>query len=120
MATKKEDKQINRQATSANFKKLIKKGKKQGYITVEELLALFPEAEEDIEKLDSLYEDFMKEGIDVYDVASVEEAEQMSKLEEIDLSKIKLDKTVTSDPGVSIYGRNYLFKQVYEFSQHIF
>lgn len=98
MPTKKEDKKVNRQATEANFKKLIKKGKKQGYVTVEELLALFPEAEEDIEKLDSLYDKFLKEGIDVYDVASAEEAEEMSKLEDIDLSKIKLDKTVTSDP----------------------
>jgi len=98
MPGKKGDKEVNRQATEANFKKLIKKGKKQGYITIEELLALFPEAEEDIEKLDQLYEKFLKEGIDVYDVASAEEAEEISKLEDIDLSKIKLDKTVTSDP----------------------
>ncbi|HEB14004.1 MAG TPA: RNA polymerase sigma factor RpoD, partial [candidate division WWE3 bacterium] len=37
------------------IKKLIEKGKREGYITQEEVLSNFPEAEEDIEKLDDLY-----------------------------------------------------------------
>ena len=80
------------------IKKLIKKGKKQGYLTLDDLLALFPNAEEDIETLDFLYEKLLETGIDVFDIGSEKEAEEVAKLEEIDLSKIKLDKTTTSDP----------------------
>ncbi|HRY56944.1 MAG TPA: RNA polymerase sigma factor region1.1 domain-containing protein, partial [Patescibacteria group bacterium] len=80
------------------IKKLIKKGKKQGYLNLDDLLTLFPNAEEDIETLDFLYEKLMESGIDVFDIGSEKEAEKVAKLEEIDLSKIKLDKTTTSDP----------------------
>ena len=78
--------------------KLVSKGKKQGYLTLDEVLQVFPEAEENIEKLDSLYEKLMEVGVDVFDVATEKEAEKLAHLEEIDLSKIKLDKTVSSDP----------------------
>ncbi|MBW6441816.1 RNA polymerase sigma factor RpoD [Patescibacteria group bacterium] len=80
------------------IKKLVKKGKKQGYLTLDDLLVLFPNAEEDIETLDFLYEKLLESGIDVFDIGSEKEAEKVAKLEEIDLSKIKLDKTTTSDP----------------------
>jgi RNA polymerase primary sigma factor len=80
------------------IKKLVKKGKKQGYLTLDDVLLFFPNAEEDIETLDFLYEKLMDSGIDVFDISSEKEAEKVAKLEEIDLSKIKLDKTTTSDP----------------------
>ena len=80
------------------IKKLIKKGKKQGYLTLDDVLALFPNAEEDIETLDHVYEGLVEAGIDVFDLQSEKEAEKLAKLEEIDLTKIKLDKTTTSDP----------------------
>jgi len=76
----------------------VKKGKKQGYLTLDDLLALFPNAEEDIETLDFLYEKLLEAGVDVFDMDSEKEAEKVAKLEEIDLSKIKLDKTTTADP----------------------
>lgn len=79
-------------------KKLIKKGKRQGYLTLDDLLSIFPRAEEDIETLDYLYEKLMESGVDVFDISSEKEAEKVAKLGEIDLSKIKLDKTTTSDP----------------------
>jgi RNA polymerase primary sigma factor len=85
-------------AQELGIKKLIKKGKKQGYLTLDDLLALFPNAEEDIETLDFLYEKLLDSGVDVFDIDSEKEAEKVAKLEEIDLSKIKLDKTTTSDP----------------------
>ena len=85
-------------AQELGIKKLIKKGKKQGYLTLDDLLELFPHAEEDIETLDFLYDKLLDSGIDVFDIDSEKEAEKVAKLEEIDLSKIKLDKTTTSDP----------------------
>jgi RNA polymerase primary sigma factor len=78
--------------------KLISRGKKQGYLTLDEILEFFPNAEEDIEKLDSLYEKLMEAGVDVFDTASEKEAEKIAQIEEIDLSKIKLDKTASADP----------------------
>ncbi|OGC38479.1 RNA polymerase sigma factor RpoD [candidate division WWE3 bacterium RBG_13_37_7] len=78
--------------------KLLTKGKKQGYLTLDDIMVVFPQAEEDIDLLDSLYERLMEAGVDVFDVASEKEAAEMAKTQEIDLSKIKLDKTLSSDP----------------------
>ena len=81
-----------------NIKKLVTVGKKQGYLTLAQILELFPNAEEDIETLDFLYEKLMDEKIDVFDVESEKEAEKLAEIEEIDLSKIKIDKSISSDP----------------------
>jgi len=78
--------------------KLVNRGKKQGYVTIDEVLSLFPEAEDDIELLDSLYDKLQEAGIDVFDVASEAAAAEMLKEQEIDLSKLKLDKTLSADP----------------------
>jgi RNA polymerase primary sigma factor len=78
--------------------RLVKRGKKQGFLTLEEVLEHFPEAEEKIEELDAMYEKLMDAGVDVFDVKSAEEAARLAKVDEIDLSQIKLDKTVSSDP----------------------
>ncbi len=86
------------ESVESNLKKLITQGKKRGYLTQLEILEIFPEAEEDIEKLDSLYEKLLEAGIDVFDTESVEEAEKLKSEDDVDLSKIKLDKTVSSDP----------------------
>jgi RNA polymerase primary sigma factor len=84
--------------TEANLNKLISRGKKQGYLTLDNISELFPAAEENIDLLDHLYEKLMEAGVDVFDVGSEKEAEKIAQLEEIDLSKIKLDKTVSADP----------------------
>ena len=78
--------------------KLVSRGKKQGYVTIDEIMELFPEAEDDIELLDSLYEKLQDASIDVFDVASDEAAAELLNEQDIDLSKVKLDKTVSSDP----------------------
>ncbi len=97
--TKKDTKKVDvEKLVEKRLKKLITQGKKRGYLTQLEILEIFPEAEEDIEKLDSLYEKLLDAGVDVFDTESVEEAEKIKTEEDIDLSKIKLDKTVSSDP----------------------
>ncbi|MCA9302331.1 RNA polymerase sigma factor RpoD [Candidatus Nomurabacteria bacterium] len=80
-----------------NIKKLITRGKKRGYITQSEILEFFPDAEENIELLDTLYDKLLEASVDVYDVDSVKEAERLT-LEKLDISKIKLDKVVSVDP----------------------
>ncbi|WP_218570934.1 RNA polymerase sigma factor region1.1 domain-containing protein, partial [Pseudomonas sp. Kh14] len=63
------------------IKKLVKKGKKQGYLTLDDVLFFFPNAEEEIEMLDFLYERLMDAGIDVFDIGSEKEAEKVARLE---------------------------------------
>ncbi len=97
-STTKTKTKTNTELNEANINKLVSRGKKQGYLTLDHILELFPEAEEKIEMLDYLYEKLLDSGVDVFDVTSEKEAEKVAHLEEIDLSKIKLDKTVSSDP----------------------
>ncbi|PIU68893.1 RNA polymerase sigma factor RpoD [candidate division WWE3 bacterium CG06_land_8_20_14_3_00_42_16] len=49
------------------IKKLIRRGRKHGYVTQDDILELFPNAEENIEELDNLYTQLMSEGIDVFE-----------------------------------------------------
>jgi len=53
--------------------KLIEKGKKQGFITQEEILKLFPDAEERVEELDNLYTKLLAGGVDVFETVTEEE-----------------------------------------------
>jgi len=76
--------------------KLLEKGKKQGYVTQEEVLSSFPEAEEDIQKLDDLYTLFIEEGVDVFEATEEEAApEEIERNLEIQAAH---DTTITSDP----------------------
>ncbi len=48
---------------------LLSKGKDQGYLLSDEIIALFPNAEEQVENLDDLYSWLLAEGIEVLDQA---------------------------------------------------
>lgn len=67
---------------------IIKKARDQGFLTQEEILEVFPDAEARIEELDDLYDQLLSEGIDVF--------ESMSSDDEtfIETSKEKLDKEI--------------------------
>jgi RNA polymerase primary sigma factor len=95
--TPKNDKE-NLALNDTQVSKLVSRGKKNGYLTIDDILEIFPSAEENIETLDSLYEKLMESGVEVFDVDSEKEAEKLAQLEDIDLTKIKLDKAVSSDP----------------------
>lgn len=86
-----------KKADSPIIKKLIEKGKREGYITQEEVLLNFPEAEEDIEKLDDLYSVFIEEGIDVFETAE-EEEKKPEEIEKELKAKARHDTTISSDP----------------------
>lgn len=67
---------------------IIKKARDQGFLTQEEILEIFPDAELRIEELDDLYDQLLSEGIDVFEsVASDDETL-------IETSKEKLDKEI--------------------------
>ncbi len=80
-----------------NLQKLITQGKKRGYLTQAEVMEFFPDAEENIDELDTLYEKLLEAGVDVYDVELEKEAQRLAE-EKVDLSKIQLDKTRSIDP----------------------
>ncbi len=44
---------------------LIEKGKEQGYVTYDDILDVFPEAEDELDKIDELYQRLMGEGVAV-------------------------------------------------------
>ncbi len=85
-------------AFDLSLKKLVAQGKKRGYVTQAEVFEIFPEAEENLERLDSLYEKLIDAGVDVFDVETVAEAEDLKLTEELDISKLTMDKAVLSDP----------------------
>jgi RNA polymerase primary sigma factor len=55
---------------------LLEKGKGQGYLLSDEIVALFPNAEDQIERLDDLYTWLVSEGIEVLDQAPARPVEQ--------------------------------------------
>lgn len=87
--------------SNKELNKLIRKGKKKGFIAQDDILEIFPEAEEDLQTLDQLYTKFIEYGIDVFDTDEEEEATKELQKEDLEkgLKKAKIaDKTISSDP----------------------
>ncbi len=78
--------------------KLVLRGKKQGYLTIDEILSVFPNAEEHIEQLDKLYERLGKEGISVFDMAAEVPDEDLDAFSKGILAKLENGKSRSTDP----------------------
>jgi len=81
---------------------LIKKGKRQGFVTQEEILELFPDAEDRIEELDHFYDRLLKAKVDVFETITKEEMAEDEKAasalsKELEVLATLKDKTIT-DP----------------------
>ena len=81
---------------------LLKKGREQGFLTQEDILEAFPEAEKHLTDLDTFYDKLLSEGIDVFESVSVDELEtskeSQEKLErEIEILS-KLEGGESTDP----------------------
>jgi len=61
---------------------LIKKGRDQGFLTQDEILEIYPNAENNIADLDELYDKLLAEGIDVFESVEMEEVESDEKAKE--------------------------------------
>src|SRR4030042_2542706 len=82
--------------------KLLIKGKKQGFITQEEILVTFPDAEKRLEELDQLYGQFLAAGGGVFESVTEEELKEGEKAasdlaKELEVLSTLADKTV-ADP----------------------
>ena len=87
---------------SVNTSQLIKKGQKQGFVTQEDILALFPDAEKRLNELDALYDQLLEKKIDVFETTTEEEAAESEKTstalaKELEILATLEDKTLT-DP----------------------
>jgi RNA polymerase primary sigma factor len=78
---------------------LIAKGKTQGYLTQDDILTAFPEAESNLEQLEELYIVLFDEGVQLLDEAKArapeETDESAGRKETFDLAEIGIDDTVS-------------------------
>src|SRR3990167_1663681 len=81
---------------------LIKKGRQQGFLTQEDILEVFPDAEDRLDELDDFYEKVLAENIDVFETVSPEEIEldekEKERLEKEIQLLTKLGGAETTDP----------------------
>ncbi len=84
---------------------IVSSAKKRGYITQEEILAIFPKPEEHIQELDELYDKFLKSDVDVFEtVAEEQDSEKPIEILEKELEAL----TVLTEGAVSDPVRMYL------------
>ncbi len=83
--------------TRVIVQQLVEKGKTQGWLSQDQILQVFPEAESNIEQLEEVYIVLFEEGINVVDQAELTD-DQVDKPEEpaqVDLNEIGIDDTVS-------------------------
>lgn len=62
-----EQEEVQAGSYSPEVERLIAKGKEQGYVTQQEIAAILPEAEDNLEELDELYAALLENGIEITD-----------------------------------------------------
>src|SRR3989344_1053971 len=85
----------------SEVRKLIKRGREQGFIAQEDVLSIFPKPEEHISEIDDLYHKCLEDGIDVFDTTEVDVADankSVSELEKELESLTSLEEGYLSDP----------------------
>ena len=95
---KKEPKPID---VKAEIKKLVKRGKEQGFVTQDEILLIFPNPEYAINEVDDLYHKLLDEGIDVFDTTEIDTSDVSKSVTELgkELERLAtLEEGYLSDP----------------------
>lgn len=79
---------------------LLERGKEQGFLTQEEILEIFPDAESRLPELDELYGKLLTEGVDVFESVTEEDVEDKTseELEREIEALTRLDETTSTDP----------------------
>ena len=71
--------------------KLLELGRQQGGVTIDDILQIFPDAEEDVEQLDEAHAALMEAGIEIVESIETHEDEEVSEKP----SRVKVKKGVT-------------------------
>ncbi|HXF68675.1 MAG TPA: RNA polymerase sigma factor RpoD [Thermoflexus sp.] len=84
---------------------LLDLGRARGYVTFEEILRFFPEAENDLDRLDEIFAALLEAGIDVTDTP--EEEDLGLELEEVEEDELRgeeeLEEALESDDSLGLY-----------------
>ncbi|TSC90256.1 MAG: RNA polymerase primary sigma factor [Microgenomates group bacterium Gr01-1014_5] len=78
---------------------LLNKGKSQGFLTQDEILEVFPNAEDRIGELDELYFQLIGEGVDVFE--SVTESDLVDETKSLDVLEREIEALTRLDAGAS-------------------
>ncbi|MFQ5340197.1 MAG: sigma-70 family RNA polymerase sigma factor [Anaerolineae bacterium] len=82
-------------------RQLVAKGKSQGYLTFDDILDAFPEAEEDIAQLEDLYVRLLDAGVDIQ--ANGELLEREAAATEAEITHEEFLDAIESDDTISLY-----------------
>jgi RNA polymerase primary sigma factor len=72
---------------------LIEVGKEKGFVTIDDVLRFFPEAERDIDQLEEAYAALMSAGIEIFDTSEVIEAEPGEE----ELAEVEEESPITGE-----------------------
>ncbi len=85
---------------------LVEQGKERGFVTIDDILAVFPEAERDLDQLEEVYSSLLAAGIAYLDDVSEGEDPADEDLAEIEASQVR-DKNdlaaIDADDSVGLY-----------------
>lgn len=93
--------------TLTSVEELLTDGRENGFVTQEDILTLFPKPEDHIQQLDSLYDQLIRQGIDVFETTTQDMEKESSKSIQ-DLEKEIEALARASAEGVSDPVRMYL------------
>jgi len=79
---------------TAELRGLIELGRKRGYLTQDEILEQFPEAEQNVDEIDRIYSILSGQGIEIVEEAKEAEEKPKEEEEEEDLDAISIDDPV--------------------------
>lgn len=83
------------------IRKLLKRGRDQGFVTQDDILLIFPKPEDTIGEIDELYHKLLDEGIDVFDTTEIDvsdASQSISDLEKELENLASLEEGYLSDP----------------------
>ena len=81
---------------------LLERAETQGYLTIEDLMEVFPEGDEDIETLSTIMLQLQREGVEIFDEESFKEIVQKSEEDTKPIRRVQLEQ-VKSDDTVGLY-----------------
>ena len=83
---------------------LITLGRDQGFVTYDDVLTAFPEAESNVEQLDDIFANLFEQGIEVGAFREEEEPEESGEEEGIEAEQLDFDlDLIDIDDSISLY-----------------